>query len=273
MPLTTPDLQALCERVQVASIRVGAYIREEQKKLQQHQIEQKGRSNFVTHVDKQAEQYFVDALTPIFPEAGFITEEDHTRERKSRWNWVIDPLDGTTNFIHGVPFFATSVALLRDDVPVLGVIYEINMDECFYAWENGGAWMNGKKITCSNATTLSESLIGTGFPYSDSDTQETYMRLFTDLQNSSHGMRRPGSAATDMAYVACGRFDAFYEYGLSPWDVAAGCVLIAEAGGAVSDFNGTSNFIFGKQLICGTRAVQQALQAKINTYFPNFKHS
>ncbi|MGL4596493.1 MAG: inositol monophosphatase family protein [Bacteroidia bacterium] len=273
MNADTPHLQSLCEHVQVISLRVGAYIREEQKKLQHNQIEQKGRSNFVTHVDKQAEQFFVDALKPIFPEAGFITEEDDSRERKSQWNWVIDPLDGTTNFIHGVPFYATSVALLRNDIPVLGVIYEINMDECFYAWENGGAWMNGQKISCSSASSISEALIGTGFPYSDAETQTTYMRLFTDLQNASHGMRRPGSAATDMAYVACGRFDAFYEYGLSAWDVAAGCVLVVEAGGAVSDFNGKANFVFGKQLICGTKAVQQELQKTINAYFPNFNHS
>ena len=265
--LSEEKLQILCEEVQALSMRVGAYIREERKKFQPSQIEKKSFNNLVSYVDRTAEEKFVAALKEIFPEAGFITEEDSSRTRAENFNWIIDPLDGTTNFVHGFPCFATSVALVENDVPVVGVIYEINQDECFYGWKNGGAWLNGKQIHISQTASLKESLVGTGFPYHDYGLLKKYLHFFSELLQNSQGVRRPGSAATDIAYVACGRFDAFCEYGLNSWDIAAGTVLVREAGGVVTDFKGGNDFLFGKSFACGNKTVHKELLEKINLHF------
>lgn len=261
-------LADLCAEVQTISMKVGQFIYEQRGKLQQTDIHEKSFNNLVSYVDQQAEQMFATLLSPLLAGAGFITEEDQQRETAERYNWIIDPLDGTTNFVHGVPCFATSVALVEDGLPVLGVIYEINQQECFYAWKAGGAWLNGKRISVSNAPSLKQALLGTGFPYYDHGLLKPYLALFEDLMQNSRGLRRPGSAATDMAYVACGRFDAFYEYGLHPWDVAAGIILVEEAGGRVTDFMGVNNPISGKRIVCGSPIVHHELRSKINLYFP-----
>lgn len=258
---------ALCDRVCAIAQEAGVFIRTERLKFDAASIESKGRNNFVTHVDKGSEQLIVEALSPLVPGAGFITEEDATRERGNDYNWVIDPLDGTTNFIHGVPCYCVSIGLIRNNVPVLGVIYEINLGECFYAWEGGGAWLNGKAIRVSTTAQLSDSLVATGFPYDIGSKREQYMQLFGELQQQSRGMRRIGSAATDMAYVACGRFDVFYEYGLNPWDMAAGAIIVREAGGTVCDFKGGDDFLFGREMICGPEPVVNALRDVAQRYF------
>lgn len=265
--LSASDLRLLCGQVQVLSMRTGKFIADEQKKVRASDIEQKGSSDFVSYVDKTSEKYFIEGLKEIFSLAGFIAEEDSSLLKNEIYNWVIDPLDGTTNYLHGVPCFATSVALLENNKPVLGVVYEINMKECFYAWKNGGAWMNGEKISVGKKTSLKESLVATGFPYSAQGWHTQYMNLFSDVQQSSIGVRRPGSAATDAAYVACGRFDAFYEYGIHAWDIAAGALLVQEAGGIVTDFNGGDDFIFGERFVCGNKNVHADLLKKIQTHF------
>ncbi|HET6991312.1 MAG TPA: inositol monophosphatase family protein, partial [Bacteroidia bacterium] len=214
-----------------------------------------------------AEKLFVEALKKIFPAAGFIAEEDSSLVKADAYNWVIDPLDGTTNYLHGVPCFATSVALIENDFPVLGVVNEINQHECFYAWKGGGAWMNGEGISIGRKNSLKEALVATGFPYEEQGWHEKYMALFSDVQRSSVGIRRPGSAATDIAYVACGRFDAYYEYGIHAWDVAAGVILIQEAGGVVTDFEGGNDYVFGERFVCGNKSVQGELLVKIKNYF------
>lgn len=268
MRLAPAALANLCAEVQTISLRVGEFIREERTEVQHSDIDEKSFNNLVSYVDKQAEAQFVQALTALIPEAGFITEEDETRTRGERYNWVIDPLDGTTNYLHGVPCFATSVALLEDNVPVLGVIYEINLRECFYAWAGGGAWCNGSRIRVSRTPELKSALLGTGFPYSDHGMLKPYLALFADLMQCTRGLRRPGSAATDLAYVACGRYDAFYEYGLHAWDVAAGIVLVQEAGGVVSDFAGGDTSLFRQRIIAGTPGVHAELLRKIQHHFP-----
>ncbi len=267
MSISTSELQLLCEQVQIISIRISKFIAEERKKVKPSDIESKGSANFVSYVDKTAEKYFVEALKELFPEAGFIAEEDSTLVKAEKYNWVIDPLDGTTNYLHGVPCFATSVALLDNNIPILGVIHEINMQECFYAWQNGGAWMNGERISVAKAGSLKESLVSTGFPYEAQDWNDKYIALFSNVQKSSIGIRRPGSAATDIAYVACGRFDAYYEYGIHAWDVAAGVIIVQEAGGVVSDFSGGTDFIFGEQFVCGNKKVHADLLDKIKKHF------
>jgi myo-inositol-1(or 4)-monophosphatase len=260
-------LAKLCGEVQVISMQVGKFIRDERKQFSASAVEAKAFNNLVSYVDKEAEKRFVTRLQEIFPEAGFIAEEDSTLRKGDRYNWVIDPLDGTTNFVHGVPCFATSVALLDGNEAILGVVYEINLDECFYAWKKGGAWLNGERIFVSKTAGIKSALIGTGFPYMDLGLHEKYLRLFSDVQQSSRGIRRPGSAATDIAWVAAGRFDVFYEYGLHAWDMAAGIVLVKEAGGMVTDFSGGDSYFEKAQIVTGTKAVHEEILQKIKTHF------
>jgi myo-inositol-1(or 4)-monophosphatase len=264
--ITSGELRILCEQVQILSMRIGKFIAGERKKIKPSDIETKGASDFVSYVDKTSEKYFVEGLKEIFPVAGFIAEEDATLKKEERYNWIIDPLDGTTNYLHGIPAFATSVALVEYNKPILGVVFEINTEECFYAWKNGGAWMNGEKISVSTVSSIKESFLATGFPYKAQGWHVPYLELFADLQRSSVGMRRIGSAATDIAYVAAGRFDGYYECGINAWDVAAGAILVQEAGGKVTDFDGGDDFIFGRKFICGNKQVHAELLVKINTY-------
>lgn len=261
------NLQVLCEQVQALSIQVGMFIADEREKVKPSDIELKGASDFVSYVDKAAEKYFVEGLKELLPSAGFIAEEDSSLKKANRYNWVIDPLDGTTNYLHGIPCYATSVALLDNNVPILGVINEINQNECFYAWKDGGAWLNGEEIVLARANSLKDALVATGFPYEAQEWNEKYIALFSDVQKSSVGVRRIGSAATDIASVACGRFDAYYEYGIHAWDVAAGALLIQEAGGIVTDFAGGTDFIFGERFVCGNKNVHAELLDKIKKYF------
>jgi myo-inositol-1(or 4)-monophosphatase len=239
----------LCREVTEVTSRVGDFILNERKKFQPSSIEKKGHNDLVSYVDKSAELMIVQALKNLLPEAGFITEENTDNTRGNKFNWIIDPLDGTTNFIHGMPCFCISIALMKDQELVLGIVHELNFDECFYAWKNGGAFMNGEKIFVSRTPKLSESLLATGFPYHNYDRMKPYMEIFDYCMRNTHGLRRLGSAAADLAYVACGRFDGFYEYGLNAWDVAGGALLVKEAGGIVTDFSGGDNFTFGAELI------------------------
>ena len=191
----------------------------------------------------------VETLHEILPEAGFISEENTKTEQGEQLKWVIDPLDGTTNFIHGIPFYAISIALMDGNEVVLGVVNELNLNECFYAWKGGPAYKDGDEIQVSKAPKVKDSLIATGFPYYDFEKMKAYLASLEYFMQNSHGARRIGSAACDLAYVACGRFDAFYEYSLHSWDVAAGSLILQQAGGRVSDFKGGNNYIFGKEII------------------------
>lgn len=253
------DLQTIClETIKIVK-HVGEYIRESGKELTQNQIETKGTNDFVTEIDKGSEARLVEKLFPLIPTAGFITEEETNTTKGAEYNWIIDPIDGTTNFIHGVPPHAISVALMQHNIIVMGVVYELMMDECYYTWQGAPAFCNGKQIHVSNTPTISKSLIGTGFPYSDYSLIDQYGVAMNYFMQNSHGLRRLGSAATDLAYVACGRYDAFFEYSLKAWDVAAGIILIQQAGGAVSDFSGGANFLFSGELIASNGNVQNEM--------------
>lgn len=260
------DLGLLTSQVDDVARKAGAFIMAERKHFTSGKVEVKGRNDFVSYVDKGAERIIVDGLKTLLPEAGFIAEEGTEARSEARYRWVVDPLDGTTNFIHGMPFFAVSIALIDGNDPVVGVVYELNRDEMFTAWKGGGAWLNGQRIRVSATPDVASSLIGTGFPYYDYARLDGYLELFRHLMQFSRGIRRPGSAATDLAYVACGRFDAFYEYGLSPWDVAAGILLVTEAGGTVSDFSGTADFLFGREIVSGNPQVQTELLALVGRF-------
>lgn len=261
------DLQAICHKVTALSAETRLFILQEAGRIKAESIEVKDRNSFVTYVDKGSEERLVKGLSALLPEAGFITEENTISKKGEHYEWVIDPLDGTTNFIHGIPCYAISIGLLRDQVPVLGVVHELNMDECFYAWEGGPACMNQKEVKVSGAAKLADTLIATGFPYYDYERQEEYMELFRHFMRTTRGLRRLGSAAADLAYVACGRFDGFYEYSLHPWDVTAGAFIVQQAGGKVSDFSGKDNYIFGKEIVAANSAVYNEFLAAVKQYF------
>ena len=193
------------------------------------------------------------------PNSGFITEEGTEAASKQEYTWVVDPLDGTTNFVHGLPVFAISIALLRNDKVVLGVVYEVNRKECFYAIENEPAYCNQKRIHVSNIGTLETSLLATGFPYNTMNRLSEYMEILMQFMEHTHGIRRIGSAAVDLAYVACGRFQGFFEFNLNAWDVAAGAFIVQQAGGTVTDFKGGANFIFGREIIAANGIHQSML--------------
>lgn len=261
------NLQTLCQNVCDLTKEVGQFIREERLKFSTEKVEIKGKNDFVSYVDKTSEQKLVTRLSQLLPESGFIAEEGTSTKKGDVYNWIIDPLDGTTNFIHGIPCFAISIALMRENELVMGVIYEINFDECFYAWENSPAYLNNKEISVSKGGKLADSLIATGFPYYDYNRLKEYMELFQYFMKHTHGLRRLGSAATDLAYVACGRFEGFYEYSLQPWDVAAGAFIVKQAGGKVTDFNGGNNFIFGKEIVAGNNLCFEEFLAAVKQHF------
>ncbi|MBP8823308.1 MAG: inositol monophosphatase [Flavobacteriales bacterium] len=252
------DLQKLTEHVVLLSREVAAFIRLESRRFTEAEVESKGLNNLVSYVDKQAEARFVAGLNELLPEAGFIAEEG-TGERAEGLNWVIDPLDGTTNFVHGMPCYCTSVALVRGGDVLLGVVLEVNRDECFAAWAGGGATLNGMPIRVSSRSQLQESLLATGFPYDDFGFEAEYMDLLRELMHRTRGIRRLGSAAADLAYVACGRFEAFYEYGLNSWDVAAGVILVREAGGQVSGFRPSKDPVFDEEIVASNSAIHAEL--------------
>ena len=237
----------------------GSFMAEERKTFDDSKIETKGVHDLVSYVDKTSEIRIINELQKLLPEAGFIAEEGTNNKRGERYNWVIDPLDGTTNFIHGLPIYSVSIALIDGNEPVLGVVYEVGHDECFYAWKNGGAFLNGQPIKVSNRSEIGNALLATGFPYSDFSRLDSYVEMFKWAMTSARGVRRLGSAAADLAYVACGRFDAFWEYDLKPWDVAAGVILVTEAGGKVTDYKGGSDYLFGREIVATNGIIELPL--------------
>jgi myo-inositol-1(or 4)-monophosphatase len=254
------EVNALCREV-------GSFMMYEQDQLNKSDIKEKGLHDYVTHVDRQSEQKLIDGLSKILTGSGFLVEEKTVDNEDKEYTWIIDPLDGTTNFIHGLPVFAISVALMKNNSIISGSILDVRADECFYASEESSARCNGKEIKVSQSKSLSESLLATGFPYNDFDRQQEYLNLLGYLMKNTRGIRRYGSAALDLAWVASGRFDAFWEYSLKPWDVAAGSLIVEQAGGKVSDFSGGNNHIFGQEIVCGNPAVYQSMLKIINQFF------
>ena len=257
----TSNLENICKQTCDLSRDVGRFIKEESIRFNKSFVEHKGFNDLVSYVDREAEKQLVDGLQKLIPGAGFLTEENTATLTGKKYTWIIDPLDGTTNFIHGVPCYCISIGLMREDILVLGVIYEINQHECFYAWEGGKPYLNGKEIHVSNTGKLQNSLLVTGEPYAEYVRMKEYMHIFDHCMKHSHGLRRMGSAAAHLAYVACGRVEGFYEYGLNAWDVAGGIFIIQQAGGRVSDFSGGENYIFGKEIIaCNSNMFEEFLK-------------
>jgi myo-inositol-1(or 4)-monophosphatase len=246
---------------------IGKFFLEEINKVQLSDIEVKGLHDFVSYVDKTAEERIVKRLAEILPESGFITEEQTATHRGERFNWIVDPLDGTTNFLHHIPLYSVSIALMENNEIVVGVVYEPNLDECFYAWKGGKSQLNENEIHVSGQAELKNTLLATGFPYYDFGRMEGYIELFTWFARNTSGLRRLGSAAVDLAYTACGRFEGFYEYGLHPWDVAAGVFIVQQAGGKVTDFKGGDNYVFGAELLASNTVLHPALLNAVDEHF------
>jgi myo-inositol-1(or 4)-monophosphatase len=260
-------LEKVARQVIEIAKEAGGFIREQRKTFTPDKIEIKGLNDLVSYVDKTAEQLIVSGLQKVLPEAGFITEEKTIDKISDQYNWIIDPLDGTTNFIHGLPVYSVSIALQEYDKLVVGVVYEINQDECFYAWEGSLAYLNGNEIRVSSSPAINKSLLATGFPYFDFSKQPAYIALFTELMQSCHGLRRLGSAAVDLAYTACGRFDGYYEYNLNPWDVAAGILIVRQAGGDVVNFKGGHECLSARELLATNGRITAELLRTIQKHF------
>jgi len=245
------DLKEITNKVTQVAIEAGQFIREERKKFSSSNIEKKGKNDLVSYVDKETEKFLVENLSKILPEAGFITEEQTTKQETKDYTWIIDPLDGTTNFIHNIPNYCTSIALMHKEEVVAGVVCEVANDECYKAWKGGGAYLNDSKIEVAQETEIQDCVFATGFPIYNFEKLDEYLAILNELMKNTHGLRRMGSAAADMAYVACGRYGGYFEYNINSWDIAAGIVLVKEAGGIVTDFSGGDNYLFGRQMVSG----------------------
>lgn len=244
-------LEDISHKVMALVKPIGAYMREQRKSFDGVAISKKGIRDFVTEVDMQSERQLVAGLRNIFPDAGFVTEENTVEQIDTYYKWIIDPLDGTMNYVHGIPIYSISIALQAGNKFVLGVVYEVANDEMFYTWQGAASYCNGKIISVSACHTLQDALIATGFPYirNDRRTREISNTLKFFLDNG-RDIRRLGTAATDLCYVACGRQDVYYEGFLNIWDIAAGILILQNAGGVAVNFKGEENYNEGR--IVGT---------------------
>ena len=261
------NLSQLTKEVCRIAKESGAFIKKERESFDLSKVDSKGLNQLVSYVDIEAEKKIVSGLNELNLDAGFITEEDTTEKSSKELNWIIDPLDGTTNFIHNLPVFSVSIALAQGEDILIGVVYEIMKDECFYAWKDGGAWLNGESFGVSKIDKLQDSLLATGFPYFEFDEMDSYLGVLNSFMKETHGLRRLGSAAVDLVYTACGRFEGFFEYGLHAWDVAGGICIVQEAGGAVSDFNNGKDHLFGKQIVASNGKIHDSILKTINAHF------
>ncbi len=266
--MTREELLSILDKMLPLVEEVGHFIKEEQKKVTQDDIETKASNSLVTYVDKTAEHMLVKGLKEILPEASFVTEEETIDNTDSDLVWIIDPLDGTTNFLCSIPFFSISVALKHQDQMAIGLVRGIMQEENFYAIAGGGAFRNGKRLTLNGSRPINESILATGFPYSDAHRTAHYIDILKSLLGQVRAVRRLGSAALDLAYVACGRFDGYYEKNLNIWDVAAGALLVKEAGGEVSGFFSDVGWKDGSSIIGARKEVYEVIRDSIFEHQP-----
>ena len=265
----TPDLLQLSHSVADLCRQAGAFIRQQVSDFDQTKIETKGLHDLVSYVDKESEKMLVAGLQQLLPAAGFVTEEGTVANADAsvEYRWIIDPLDGTTNFLHGLPCFAVSVALAQGNRPVLGVVYEVSRDECFRGVEGQGAFLNDKPIRVSQATSLEDTLIATGLPFYKFTHADAYLKILYEYMQHSRGIRRWGSAATDLAYVACGRFDSYFEFNINAYDVAAGILLVREAGGRVTQWLEDGDPVFNRETLATNGLVHEQMQAVMQQHW------
>ena len=247
-----------------AARRAGAIINRAARDVEVLPVTRKRHNDFVTEVDKSAEQAIIEILHRAYPDHAILAEESGATAGtagESEYTWIIDPLDGTTNFIHGFPQYAVSIGLRHKGVLAHGVIYDPTKNELFTASRGRGAFLDERRIRVSKRLRLDEALIGTGFPFRDVESLDEYLAMFREFTIRTAGIRRAGAAALDIAYVAAGRLDGFWEMGLSPWDMAAGALMVQEAGGLVGDFRGDSGYLESGRIVCGNPKIfSQMLQ-------------
>ncbi|NBT35313.1 MAG: inositol monophosphatase [Betaproteobacteria bacterium] len=255
-----------------AARRAGSIMNRASLDIERIQVARKDQNDFVTEVDKACERAIIEVLSQAYPDHGFLGEEsgltkgDKPLSRMPDNVWIIDPIDGTTNFIHGMPVYCTSIGLMQKGVITQAVIYDPSRDELFMASKGKGAFLNDRRLRVTKQDRLDEALIGTGFPFKYMDLLDTYVSMFKQLSGRVAGLRRPGAAALDLAYVAAGRYDGFFEMGLMPWDAAAGSLLVTEAGGFVGDFQGGPDFLFSENIIAATPKVFAQMVAMLSPY-------
>ena len=241
-----------------AARRAAAIINRASFELDRLQISRKTHNDFVTEVDRAAEQAIIEVLRTAYPDHAIFAEESGPSSNLHDENenvWIIDPLDGTTNFIHGFPQYCVSIALQQRGQITQAVVYDPNRNDLFTASKGGGAFLNEKRIRVAKTDKIANALIGTGFPYNNMDGLDDYVKMFRIMTQACSGLRRPGAAALDLAWVASGRLDGFFEKGLQPWDIAAGSLLITEAGGIVGDFSGESDYLYHGNILAGSPKV------------------
>ena len=240
-----------------AARAAGAIINRGALDIERLQVEAKGANDFVTEVDKASEAAIIDIILQAYPDHAILAEESGRQRgaKHSEYLWIIDPLDGTTNFIHGFPVYAVSIALSFRGKVEQAVVYDPARNDLFYASKGRGAYLNDRRLRVSKRLRLQQSLIGTGFPFRRGDNFKRYMKVFEEVMQQCAGMRRPGAAALDLCYVAAGWFDGFFETGLSPWDVAAGSLMVTEAGGLVGNFTGEADYLYQREVVAATPKV------------------
>ena len=234
-----------------AARRAATIINRASLNLERLQIDRKQHNDFVTEVDKAAEEAIIETLSEAYPNHGFLAEESGELLNNSDHIWIIDPLDGTTNFIHGFPQYAISIALSVNGVLQQAVIYDPNRDELFSASKGAGAYVDRRRLRVASQIKLENALIGTGFPYRQDQDVDQYLKIFAEMTRQCAGLRRPGAASLDLAYVAAGRYDGFFESELKPWDMAAGALIITEAGGLVGNYRGEEGFLECGEIMAG----------------------
>ena len=242
-----------------AARRAGAIINRASQDIGTLTIKSKNYNDFVSEVDVAAERVIIDTLKDAYPDHGFLGEESGSSENQSDFIWIIDPLDGTTNFLHNFPQYCVSIALQHKGEITQAVIYEPNRNDLYTATKGRGAFLNDKRIRVSKCDKLQQSLIGTGFPFRDFKHLDTYLAMFKSMLQKTSGIRRPGSAALDLAYVANGSLDAFWEIGLSSWDIAAGALLVQEAGGIISNLNGKEGWLESGNILAASPKIYDAM--------------
>nr|WP_315203819.1 inositol monophosphatase family protein [uncultured Albidiferax sp.] len=266
--MALPNLHPMLNVAVKAAREAGKLINRAALDVEAVRINQKQINDFVTEVDQAAEKVIIETLTSAYPGHGILAEESGSEfgAKDSEFVWIIDPLDGTTNFIHGFPFYCVSIALAVQGKIEQAVVFDPTRNDLFTATKGRGAYMNERRIRVSKRVRLNECLISTGFPFRPGDNFKNYLGMMSDLMPKLAGIRRPGAAALDMAYVAAGFTDGFFESGLHPWDVAAGSLLITEAGGLVGNFTGEADFLEQKECMAGNPRVYGQLVSVLGKY-------
>jgi len=251
-----------------AARAAGSIINRAALDLEVLKVGQKGPNDYVSEVDQAAENAIINVLLEAYPGHGILAEESGSERgaKHSEYVWIIDPLDGTTNFLHGFPVYAVSIALAFKGKVEQAVVYDPTRNDMFYASRGRGAFLNDRRLRVSKRTRISDSLIGTGFPFRKGDNFKRYVKMFEEVMQSCAGLRRPGAAALDLCYVAAGYYDGFFETGLNPWDIAAGSLMITEAGGLIGNFTGEADFLYQREVVAGNPKVYGQLVQILSPY-------